>query len=554
MGIQCPNRRHQNCGPDDEWDERSGSYLTALFYNIVSFKLPKQINFRPRRQNAEVHSLLVGLGILNRLVQISIIGAFAFYFYWFKLYEKVEAVKGSSQAYISSSGLYDEQLKLMDGRNQIGSTFCANTLSSWYHNDACESSGGKDSLAASAFSCEYNITCSYPDYSEAARKGESEMFIHTYLKDTTYRSFPCTQNSNSTCLLDEKLKVQGPLCKCWKTRNQFLMGVDKMNLTISSHKIQQFLQLSHLPVADRMSSGMTTHIVHYVSVLPESHWFYPVSKVVKLSATSKPSVLHSFKGGERITGTIEQWLKWAGINNLDDVNDEALVDHPPAVDIPGSMNQPIYRMSGVQINVHLQWKGSVGPLLRGGSSIECNMIVSSVKGYHSFGSSPIYVDYGVVDPATGLATTEIHDRYLRGIRIVFTHDGWIGQFDSALTLVSLSVCIVYLSSSHLMSKLIFTAMSGMAYLCCCTRMFAFARDSLWLAPLERLSWKHWRPRSSVSSLRLSGVSSWLGTYASSEVELSVSEDVHSEYDGRKSSPRLPGTRTTFPRRESTSPW
>jgi hypothetical protein len=68
--------------------------------------------------------------------------------------------------------------------------------------------------------------------------------IFTYLKDTSYRTFPCADyigaaaaadDAGYACAPGEAFWTSGtlPTCKCWRTRNQFFLGVEEMQLFIT---------------------------------------------------------------------------------------------------------------------------------------------------------------------------------------------------------------------------------------------------------------------------------------------------------------------------------
>jgi len=268
-----------------------------------------------------------------------------------------------------------------------------------------------DPMAAYSTSCEYNITCSYPDYGTATQKrSEDELQVVTYSKDTTYRQVSCLMGK-SACSEDEHFWKLGARCKCWKTSNHFLIGVEQMNLNMR----HEFDQLRGISASDKRSSTSMVTRIRKGSIQGE--------------------VLATFAPGEDIRTSVQEWMAWAGVENLDMVNEQALADYPPASEIPEANNKPIFRMTGVEIILEANYMGSVGFTLPFGLSkpIECDLVISHRGGYHSFGSHPTFMGSGA----------DVIDRYLRGINFKISSRGTIGEFSVSEMLVNFVIVFVY---------------------------------------------------------------------------------------------------------------
>jgi len=88
-----------------------------------------------------------------------------------------------------------------------------------------------------------------------------------------------------------------------------------------------------------------------------------------------------------------------------------------------------------------EWNSNQPPL-------ELHVLVTAQGGWHSKGSSPQYSpSYPVTNSATGVRTGNIHDRYMRGIKFVFS-TGQFGNaevFDAMLFILKLTSVLVLLS-------------------------------------------------------------------------------------------------------------
>lgn len=283
-------------------------------------------------------------------------------------------------------------------------------------------------MAASTTSCEYNITCELPEYSEATRKqGEHEIYVFTYMKDTLHKVFPCSLKSQYLCAEGELFWTESGHCKCWKTNNQFLLGIEHMTLTIR-HAFDPLRKLSQPLTIDQRSGKNIPMLV--------------------VRDHMDGDVVHTFEAGEIITATMQQWLKWAGVESLEEINSKALSQYPPTVMIPGSYNKPTYRMTGIELNIELNYKGHLGG--RGKADIECRMVLKVVEGYHSFGSDPVYQVY---KDSNGAKT--IHDRYTRGVRVLLSAQGRIGEFDINHLLFLIPALLVYIALAPTVTEYIF---------------------------------------------------------------------------------------------------
>lgn len=403
-------------------NDKSSAWMTLL-----KFQVPKTVALDPKKHKGDSRQYAMAMGMTNRAIQIAIFIMFIMLIMGSNTHQRKEAVTGSVSFYVGAAAMYDAQGEvggILSGASS-GNHFCQDTKPYWYHNGACDQA---DELAAKSSSCEYDITCSLPEYAEATKKGETEVLVYTYLKDTSYKVFPCDYKMQNTCNADEKFqeKTGHPTCKCWKVSNQFLIGVEDMTLSIK-HEFDQPKTLAYkFKDEQRYAAGIKTTVV---------------------SKSIDGEKLKVFEPGESIKASVGQWLKWAGVNDLNEVNEKALSDYPPTRDIAGSNQKPVYRMTGLEINLELYWTGNVGEYtVAGGSSVECFIIVHTKEGYHSFGSAPLYVDYGDISMAKGMATAtdrHLHDRYMRGIKFKFSTAGTIGEFFFIDFVLSCAAFFVY---------------------------------------------------------------------------------------------------------------
>eukprot|EP00930_Biecheleria_cincta_P098041 TRINITY_DN89728_c0_g1_i1.p1 TRINITY_DN89728_c0_g1~~TRINITY_DN89728_c0_g1_i1.p1 ORF type:complete len:646 (+),score=73.75 TRINITY_DN89728_c0_g1_i1:158-1939(+) len=363
------------------------------------------------------------MGLTNRMLQILLTAWYVFTLINGQMYEKREQVRGRTQSFVGAGDLHKHS---SGSAGELTALLCNNTRRYWYHNAACD---GADLMAASTTSCEYNITCEDLEYAEMTRKqGEHEIYVFTYMKDTLYKVFPCPLKNQYPCEADEAFwNGEEGHCKCWRTSNQFLEGVERMTFTII-HNIDALRELS-VPLTDEQRSGLEIPTV-----------------IVKDSIDGE--IMHTFAAGERITADMDQWLKWAGVTSLDSVNPKALAHYPPTFMIPGSNNEPTYRMTGVELSIELNYIGTIGT--RGLPHIECKMVVKAIQGYHSFGSHPVYIKY---KDSNGAKT--VSDQYTRGIRISLNSKGTIGEFSLNALLFLAPNLLVYIALAPTITEYIF---------------------------------------------------------------------------------------------------
>merc|ERR1719262_314878 len=120
-------------------------------------------------------------------------------------------------------------------------------------------------------------------------------------------------------------------------------------------------------------------------------------------------------------------------------------------------------MTGFEINLELYWTGSIGEWsVAGGSDVECFIIIHGKKGYHSFGSDPTYLDYGSVDPKSGVASKVLHDRYMRGIKFSFSQSGSIREFFFLDFVLQCAAFFVYLAMAPTITSIVFNSIPWFA--------------------------------------------------------------------------------------------
>eukprot|EP00931_Biecheleriopsis_adriatica_P024313 TRINITY_DN15184_c1_g3_i1.p1 TRINITY_DN15184_c1_g3~~TRINITY_DN15184_c1_g3_i1.p1 ORF type:complete len:677 (+),score=99.51 TRINITY_DN15184_c1_g3_i1:50-2032(+) len=392
------------------------SCCEQLFYSSIRFSMPKYVGLDANMHHGAARGFAIGLGLMNRMLQVLITVGYIAYLTIGKGYEARETVIGSTKSFIAGGGMMELQREeALAAKDASRDSLCRNTTKYWYHNTACNTEMDEP------YSCEYNITCTYPEYAEATKKtGEQEVLVFTYMKETMYRITPC---STPQCREGEKLMPGGVegRCKCWQTRNHFLVGVEEMVLTIR-HSFKPFRLLgTRLAAEERSSATVETRV---------------------LKGSINGEVLRTFAPGESITASVKDWVAWAG-HEIDDVNGQALVDYPSTVDIPGSDNLPRFRMTGIELSIEVLYQGSVGVAAKGGGDIVANIIVTINPGYASFGSDPIfYQDTRSSDGVNG--TLELRDRYTRGIRFLISSGGEIGEFSIVQLILASSVLLVYI--------------------------------------------------------------------------------------------------------------
>lgn len=392
--------------------------VQAMVLPLLYFRQPTHAVLDPSAHVGPARLFSAALGLSCRFLEILVL-VYWFFIYapHYRIHEESEAVTGATRSWIGAGRLYDSQLDDF-------SNFCSDTRTHWYYSKYCPFNltnlseySSTDRLTATSTGCEDNIRCSYPDYGVATQKrSEDELHIFTYLKDTMFREIACSTNT-SACREDEQLWRLGSRCKCWKTENQFLIGVDHMTLVLK-HEFDQLTKISSSN--ERFSKQMKTHI---------------------RKDSIKGEVLKTFEPGEDIEASVQQWLSWAGLDSLDRTNQQALQEYPPGGFIPGSRNEPSFRMTGVEIALDITYKGSIGVTLPFGLSnpVECDLVVRHRGGYHSFGSHPVWL-------ASENDTVVIHDRYLRGINFKIRTSGVIGEASLITLFVNCATLLVYFAA------------------------------------------------------------------------------------------------------------
>jgi len=410
------------CFRNFTWRETAG----WLFSEAITYEISKRVLIRPADHVGSARSYAICIGVTLRLVQLVILANFLADVLDSKSFERKETLDTELRSYIDVGSLYDVS---------EDPPFCFNTTKYWYQ-DYVECGG----LAQRTTGCEYNITCAHAEYAQMSRKeSENDFYVYTYMKETSLAPVACPENASSAaaCEPDEYLwqSPSGRRCKCWKTSNMFLVGAENHEF-VMRHSYKALTKL-----------GGTTR----------NSWAELATRVVR---RNDGKLLHTFPAGIPLSATVQQWLAWSGLDNLEDVNTDAEKDYPPGANISGSENRPVFRMTGVKIEMELVYNGSIGigtwfPVLHHFSPpLEAYLVIGHHGGYHSFGSDTQsqYLNDGGINAGEQESTSHLLDgrgmkirgRYTRGIKFEVTSHGQLGEFYLTGTLLALTGLLVYL--------------------------------------------------------------------------------------------------------------
>ncbi len=337
---------------------------------------------------------------------------------------------GKTQYFMSSGDFATEQTARRD-EARVGEGICNDTSPYNYHNSYC---------AASAFWCEENQICAFPaSWGEVTKKGETQLLAYTYLKDTHYRTFPCS--TNATCAADEtRAELATGECQCWSQSNEFLMGVEGLEMGFT----HEFFLPSFVKADYKGLNFKKTRSGDVPTVL-----FCDGKKQRKQAGS-----------GGSVSFPVSELLECGGIDSLDEVNQLAYADYPPTSQY--EEERPSYRMTGVEIEITLSWEGTFfGDWNGNKENTVCNVHVKRIDGYSSFGNDVNYVTFPTVD-ADGLVTEEYHDLFRRGIKITFTYEGRIRVFHANYLLETFTTLIVLIGVAPQLTKYVFKALGMMS--------------------------------------------------------------------------------------------
>ena len=331
------------------------------------------------------------LGVANRSLQGLILVYFIILMVTFKEYELKYEPEGSSQYYMSSGTMYQDQ------ESTATTNMCTAAAAGTYdYTDP-------DCASGDTFWCENNISCYTPMFAESSVKHDTSAWAYTYLKDANIMKDTCNVIVNqaycSAQMTGSTYKLVGgtagsanSICACEIYSNQFFKGAEGAKLTIAS-------------------SFFIPDLEHQ-----ESSTFTRVRKAGHASTYGElDSDYRTFAAGENIALTVSELLSLAGVDDLDAPNTIAMEQYPSSV----SGEIASYRQTGFEVNLDFAWLGSVGGTILEGTDVELILSVTGVPGYSSKGNNVVYTSAGYPDGTR----TIYNDRYFRGIKISFSYGG-----------------------------------------------------------------------------------------------------------------------------------
>ena len=361
----------------------------------------------------------VRLGMVNRIFQMGVLFYLVYNIAYNEAYYELETPNGYVTSMWSETGdLYKTQREFKNNASLEKFSYCGNTDHNYI------------------FDMPYwdyrNASCVNLPYSSLYEKGENEFFFMTMFTENNISLTGCDHNNesithtNQSCLITDRLDGN---CICQNYKNYYTVGEEDMNFVFDYKYLTTFQSGSNFQ--DKNSRAVYTRIFSVNGTL---------IKVFEKNTNIKFSV-----------------GKWLNILNVDlDGFNEATKISEPANDT--SMNQPRYRITGLQIIINIECTNLVKTSKIGYGDTVCEIRPYINDGWASKGSHITYEQYPNLND--NIITSKYYDRYRYGLKFKFHITGKLGIFHTDKLISAIINAIVMMGTC---ATLIILIISN----CCC---------------------------------------------------------------------------------------
>ena len=353
-------------------------YLTPYTY----FTTPKLLTLKEPK-----------IGLINKFIQVLILGWVIFDLSFNELYLKTEVPSGYTTFWAENGNL----TKIQQDNTFLDFEFCDNSSYNY------------------AYDQDYwlytNISCINLPYSEIYQKGENEFFFITHF---TENAINCTKTMD--------------INECARTfhKDYFTVGTEGMLLGFDHFYTTSFEEGSNLPTV--LKEGIDTYI-----------------------KDESGNTLAFFPAGETIMMNVSKWLELTKIS-LEDFNDgtQNSLDHPYVL----NNNQALFRLSGLEIIIKVGFHNMKS--ISGYTTTTSEIKLQANSGWSSKGSLVTYMNYPNISLDNNSYSYIDRYRYGIKFKFVITGIMGNFNVNNLVTHLTNGIVLVGLSTGILSSIIIFS--------------------------------------------------------------------------------------------------
>lgn len=368
----------------------------------------------------------VRLSILAYVLKLVVVILFALNVYMNKADRFLEVPEGFPTFWFDSPSI-------LHAAQNVSQPYCSNAVDYEYYDPSAEDDFWNDRDA----------TCGQYDYGEILTMSPTYAQITTYVKQTQSKKGPCTGNSYCSSIPGSRpateVRIKRPdgngfICSCGRSRDTFVLGVDKL-IMVLQHAFKtssnDLAGLSGSSTYTSSTSGDKKKAIR-TCLRNDNQDSACTNKRIKKENFSK-CCRKEFAPGEDMRFSVEEWISFSGISLDERLTSKVM----PSAEGEGTVGgkYPFHRVAGAKLRFELKYYGD-----KSDDDITCLIMVSQTDAWNSFGSQMIYRSY---DP-TGATVSEYFDNYRRGVSFQFVPMGQVSAFDPKVLLMNLVAGLVFL--------------------------------------------------------------------------------------------------------------